>query len=635
MENKVLNANIDALKKYDRVLADEILRINKTKSTFELIQNKNGEYNLLKNSIPLHSLAGAQEEAQKIADKIQDISEKNTVRIVWGLGLGYLADEFISKSNGTVIIFEPDIELLRIVFEIVEFEENLKKPNVFLTNNPDKLLKMLDILADKDTKITISFLSSYLSLYKNEIYKTAGFVEKTRGEKQANINTINKLGAIATINTLANTEKIINAPLVSSLKDIYKDKTALIASAGPSLRENIETIKKYREKFILFAVGPSLKLLCQNSIEPDFLCIAESLDTSAQIEGINLENINLIFEPFSHSYLWNLKTKNKFLYFSRDNFLNDWLANVLDINISDNKTIGTVSYLALSSAKTMGFKKIILCGQDLAFKDGNCYAKGSAYEDLECIINPETNKYEIVAKDYENYKRKLISQKYIDTQYADIYTKNYLKKLNSTIYAVKGQNGEILPTQACYAIFIKHFENFAKENANLTLINSSRGGAQIDGFKNLGLDCALNECPDIKKAEIAAKHPGYGQDKIKNEFKKAADIYTQLCEFSNTPLKYQQELIKEFSMRKTLSSSTEKTQQKITNLLLELTKKYAKYPFTMFFCSSYTSRYFENLKKIKEAKDFEQIKNLEDSNLKLLNSLKIRSKKLAEYLIYC
>ena len=149
MENKVLNTNLDALKKYDKHLADEILSINKTKSTFELIQNKNGEYNLIKNSIPLHSLVGAQTEAQKITEKIPDISEKNTIRIIWGLGLGYLADEFISRSNGAIIIYEPDIELLRVVFEMVEFEKNLQKID------EEKLKKIFS--GDKDVAMKESF----------------------------------------------------------------------------------------------------------------------------------------------------------------------------------------------------------------------------------------------------------------------------------------------------------------------------------------------------------------------------------------------------------------------------------------------------------------------------------------------
>lgn len=615
MENKVLSANLKALERYDKALADEILRINITKSKFDLFQNKNGEYNLLKNSFALHSLEGAQIEAQKIVNKIEDIEDKNTFRIVWGLGLGYLADEFIAKSKGTVIIFEPDIELLRAVFEVVEFEKNLQKTNVFVTNNNEKLLKMLDILADRETKITVSFLSSYLALYKNEIYKTAGLVERTRGEKQANINTINRLGPISCLNTISNIDKISSCALVSSIKDIYKGKTALIASAGPSLTQNIETIKKYREKFILFAVGPSLRLLDKNGIKPDFLCMVEAADTSAQIEGIDTGDVNLIFEPFSNSYLWNLKTKNKFLFFSENNFLNDWLGNVLNINIKGNKTVGTVSYLALSSAKTLGFKKIILCGQDLAFKDGKCYAKGSAYEDLECTLNPDTNKYEIAVKDYESYKHKLLSKRMVDNENADYYVKNYLKRLNSTIYSVPGQDGRMLPTQACYAIFIKHFETFAAENKNLELINSSTGGAQILGYKNMPLEEAIKDDLNIEPVQINIKAARYDEEKIKSEKQSARRIFNEVINFFAQAHKHQEDLIKEISMRKSLNASAQKIQEKITELLRTVIKKYYKYPFIMFLCASYTNRYFDNLEKIKNAPDFGCMQKLQKQNL--------------------
>ena len=615
MENKVLSANLKALERYDKALADEILRINITKSKFDLFQNKNGEYNLLKNSFALHSLEGAQIEAQKIVDKIEDIEDKNTLRIVWGLGLGYLADEFITKSKGTIIIFEPDIELLRAVFEVVEFEKNLQKPNVFVTNNNEKLLKMLDILADRETKITVSFLSSYLALYKNEIYKTAGLVERTRGEKQANTNTINRLGPISCLNTISKIDKISSCALVSSLKDIYKDKTALIASAGPSLAQNIETIKKYREKFILFAVGPSLRLLDKNGIKPDFLCIVEAADTSAQIEGIDTKDVNLIFEPFSSYYLWYLKTKNKFLFFSENNFLNDWLANVLNINIKGNKTIGTVSYLALSSAKTLGFKKIILCGQDLAFKDGKCYAKGSAYEDLECILNPDTNKYEIIAKNYESYKQKLLSKRMIENEGADYYVKNYLKRLNSTIYSVPAQDGKMLPTQACYAIFIKHFEIFAAQNKNLELINSSTGGAQISGYKNMPLEDAIKDGAKIEPVRINAEIPKYDMNKIKIEKQNAKKIFDEATNILAQAQKHQEELIKEISMRKTLNASAQKIQEKTSGLLCAIINKYYKYPFIMFLCTSYTNRYFDNLEKIKNAQDFKCMQTLQNQNL--------------------
>ena len=633
MENKVLNANLEAIKRYDKNIADEILRINNIKSTFELIQNQNSEYNILYNSIPLHSLEGAKLEAQKVVDKIEELDNKNAIRVIYGLGLGYLADEFISKTSGTVIIYEPDTELLRAVFEILEFSENLLKNNVFITNNKEKLLKIIDIISDKETKITVSFLNSYFNLYKNDIYTLAGFIERKRGEKQANTNTINKIAPLATLNTLQNLEKITKTPLVSSLKDLYKGSCALIASAGPSLKDNIETIKKYRDNFILFAVGPAMKLLESNNIKPDFLCVVEALDTSAQINDIDLSDINLIFEPYSNSYLWDLKVKNKFLFFSKDNFLNDFLADNLGINISGNKTVGTVSYCVLSSAKIMGFEKIILCGQDLAFKNGECYAKGSAYEDLECFFNPKSNKYEIRAKDFEHYKKKLLSQKYLEGKYADYYAKKYIKKLNSTIYSVIGQDGKLLPTQACYAIFIKHFEEFAKNNPNLDLINSSTGGAQINGFKNLALEQVMLKTDKVQKVQIPCQIPQYDQSKIIKIKQKMIKVYTELQEKTAPLENLQNEIIKEFSRRKTVNKNIEKHERKIILELNEIIEKYYTLPYVLFLCASYTNRYFDNLKKINSEQDAKKYTKLQNANLRLLIALNKRVSEAKNFLL--
>ncbi len=631
MENKVLNANLNAIKRYDKYLAEEILTINNVKSTFELFQNENGDYNFLYNKIPLHNTQDAKQEAKKIVDKIEEIENKNTVRIIYGLGLGYLADEFISRSTGKIIIYEPDIELLRVVFEILEFSENLNKNNVFITNNKEKLLRIINTISNKETKITVSFLSSYFNIYKNDIYKLANIIEQRRGEKQANTNTINKIAPLATLNTIQNIDKIANTALVNSLKDIYKNSTALIASAGPSLAENIEKIKKYRDNFILFAVGPSMKLLQENGIIPDFLCVVEALDTSTQLKDINLSTTNLIFEPYSNSYLWDLKTKNKFLFFSKNNFLNDFIANYLQINIEDNINIGTVSYCALSAAKIMGFDKIILCGQDLAFKDGKCYAKGSIYEDLECIFNPDANKYEIRAVNYEEYKKKLLSKKYYESKYADIYAKGYIKKLNSTIYSVMGQDGKMHPTQACYAIFIKYFEEFAKNNKSIKLINSSTGGAQINGFENMPLENIVfnNTAP---KTQIPYCINAYNAKKIHILKEKMQKTYIELEKLINPLKEIQEEIIKEFNRRKTQNKNIEKSQQKIISILNEMIEKYYNLPYVMYLCASCTNTYFSNLTKIADTKDLKQYQSLHNNNLKQLKILSLNIEKAKKFL---
>ena len=627
-----MSANLNAVSKYDKALCDEILRINNTKSTLELIQNKNGEYNLIFNGSALHSKENAKEEAQKIVDKIEDLEDKNSIRIVWGLGLGYLADEFIQRSKGAVIIYEANLEILRGVFEILEFSENLAKNNVFITNKLHKLLEYTDFLSDKETKITVSFLSSYFQLFKEDIYKTAQIVERTRGEKQANINTINKIAPKAALNTFANLDKIIKTPLVKSLKDIYKGKCALIASSGPSLEENIETIKNNRGKFILFAVGPSLKLLDKHGIKPDFLCVVEPIDTSGQLEGIDTSSVNLIFEPFSNPYLWDLKIKNRFLFFSKDNFLNDWLSRILNIDISNLKTIGTVSYCALSSAAIMGFEKIILCGQNLAFKDGKCYAKGSAYEDLECLLNPDTNKYEIKAKDFEKYKKRLLGSKKLNIKNADYYVKNYIKQMNKTLYSVLGQDGKMLPTQACYALFIKHFERFALDNPDICYINSSSGGAQINGFQNMPLNDALLKCEAVSEIKIPYIIPQYNIEKLKEAKEAALCKFLRIQSIVSSAREYQEEYLKEFTRRKTFNKTTEKLEEKIKNILSGLIKNYYGHNEIYFLCASYTNRFFDGIKKIKTLTDTAQRQKTMLLNLNILKGFEMRLNEAVNYL---
>ena len=90
MENKVLQDNIAQIAKYDKEFANEILMFENEKSNVELAQNENGEYNILFNSMPLHNINGAIIESEQIVSHFED--NENMVKIIYGLGLGYLVD---------------------------------------------------------------------------------------------------------------------------------------------------------------------------------------------------------------------------------------------------------------------------------------------------------------------------------------------------------------------------------------------------------------------------------------------------------------------------------------------------------------------------------------------------------------
>ena len=171
MENKVLEENLKHLAHINPNLAKTINTLTDIKQNIELGQNKNGEYNLFVNGYPLHSEAGAVEEAKNIVDKVQEIELENSVQIVYGVGLGYLLDEFISRTKGKVILFERNTEILRCALEMVDFGEYFKKHNLKITDNLQNLSDILGEISDKNTKINVSFLNSYYLAYKEDIYK--------------------------------------------------------------------------------------------------------------------------------------------------------------------------------------------------------------------------------------------------------------------------------------------------------------------------------------------------------------------------------------------------------------------------------------------------------------------------------
>ena len=99
---------------------------------------------------------------------------------------------------------------------------------------------------------------------------------------------------------------------------MYKGKTAIILCAGPSLKENIEIIKQNQDKFVIFALNPTLKTLKEAGIVPDFIVAIESKNIISQFDGIETEKSYFICEAFVNYQLTKLKKRklfNSLLYF--------------------------------------------------------------------------------------------------------------------------------------------------------------------------------------------------------------------------------------------------------------------------------------------------------------------------------
>ena len=573
MENKVFEENIDLIKKYDSNLANKILMFKEEKSNLEICKTQEGEYNLVYRGCCLHSQKGAIKEAKDIASKVNE--EENSIRVIFGLGLGYVVEEISNKiKKSKIIVYEPALEIIHYVLSIAKID-SLYKNNVFLCNDKETLAEYVLENTDNKSKMKLIYTKSYKEIFPDEFNEILQTIQTSQGQHSANVNTVIKKAPQALNNTYANLKKVLNLPYIMQYKDIYKGKTALIISAGPSLKDNIETIKNNKDKFVIFCVNVAMEYVINSGIEPDFIIDIEAAGADYQYKDIDISNSYLILEPFSHYLKYDIQAKKVITYISKNNFLNGWLRSGLEID--DNlETMGTVSYTALDCAYIMGFDKIILIGQDLAYKDGQCYAKGSRYEDLECVFDEKQNKYVIQARDFEKYAQKLLG-KTSDAVFK--YAKKYIANLNKNIYTIKSQNNTYLPTQAGYALFVEWFEKVAqrykKEKPDIKLINSSTGGAQINGFENICLSDAVKNSEKIEKYELSNCTVKYRKEVILNKIKEHLEGLYVYDNYAKDVQKYCEKFLNELKTKKVITSNALKYMKKHNdslNMLLNYQK---------------------------------------------------------------
>ena len=491
--NKVFERNILALR--DEALKEQIMQHEYVSRPILMMTNG---YNVQYNGIYLHSEESPLAESQQIFQSVK--SDEKNIHIIYGLGLGYLFQLAVKESNSIIILYEPNLDILYNAFTLVDFSQEFVKQNVFVFTDFDLLLRFLSQNVRQNTSVDIISLPSYRELYKDVFKDQAKKIELTFGSVLLDYGFKRKRLYASTVNTIYNIPRLLKETPINKFEGIYAGKTAIIVSAGPTLSENIELLKDAQNKAVIFSVGPALKTLVENNIKPDFLCIIEVMNCSKQVAGLDLSDINLILEPYTNKNIQALETKNKFVHISSNMPSSQYFADVVGLSTEGYLAQGTVSYMALNTAVKMGFSKIIFVGQDLAYVEGQCYSKGSAYEDLVCKLNPETGKYEITALDFDKFVDSLSSSNNIDTRIR--VAKDRLRDLNSGLYYVKGIDGNMVPTEAGYASFINHFADYAKSLNDIELINTSLKGAQIEGFKNIPLKEALSGVDEINKIEL-------------------------------------------------------------------------------------------------------------------------------------
>lgn len=338
------------------------------------------------------------QEAQRLAEKV-DVGASPAVVVV-GFGMGYHVAELARamKRTGVVIVFEPDVALLRSVLERVDHSDWLEQSNVLLLTDAEDEGAMAEALQGLEHVLAMGVA---IVEHPASGPRLAGagrvFLERFTGVLKA-VRTTVVTSMVQTEATLRNlTQNLDHYALgrgIADLKDACAGRPAIVIAAGPSLQRNIDLLARpgVRDNFVLIAAQTVLKPLLARGIRPHFVTALDFHEISRRFyEGLtpaDVRGVTLVVEPKVNpavpaSFPGDVRC-------TADGWLDELLGPALARPMGAIQPGATVAHLSYYLARFLGCDPVALVGQDLGFTDGQYYAAGAAIHD---VWAPELNEF--------------------------------------------------------------------------------------------------------------------------------------------------------------------------------------------------------------------------------------------------
>ncbi|EEP3677688.1 motility associated factor glycosyltransferase family protein, partial [Campylobacter jejuni] len=217
--------------------------------------------------------------------------------------------------------------------------------------------------------------SYYLRFYEKQILFLNEMCLKTIGVAVRNANISCSLPLLTYGQFLQNIPSMLESIPFQRILNERKNKfeNAIVVSAGPSLAKQLSLLKAYQDKAVIFCADGALSMLEKEGIIPDYVTNLDCRDLAMKFfqNKENKTSLNVLSCATHPSLVHFLDNKSVVL---RDDPLYQRF-NLNDFGYIDTGT--HVSHFSYTLALALGFKNIIMIGQDLAFdEEGNSHSKG-------------------------------------------------------------------------------------------------------------------------------------------------------------------------------------------------------------------------------------------------------------------
>ncbi|EAH8064138.1 flagellin modification protein PseD, partial [Campylobacter jejuni] len=454
-QKELFNKNIEALS--NLFLKESLKEIKSSK--FELILGKdNLDINLKDTSDNTFLYENVIDELNSMLNTYNDKYLLYPVLYFYGFGNGILFKALLqNKNHQHIVVFEKDIEIIWIMFHILDFSHELQSARLMILQTSSLDIELFSNFCSSKPFFQFSriYFLELMSHYYERFHEDVLELNKKLAENFKNIilrNGNDPLDVLQGIEQFVyNLPQMITHPSYKELLSKRKNlsDTAIIVSTGPSLTKQLPLLKKYASKATIFCADSSYPILAKHGIKPDYVLSLERIPLTSEF-------FNNDFGEFDKDILFVLKSyvhphTTKYLQKNNRNFMlvSTYASFINYLKLDDfgyfnmGFSVANMNFLLAIHLK---HKNIVLIGQDLAYaKDGLSHTK-----------------------DYSNL---------------DKHEGHFQRDKNKYTTQAYGDNGKV-ESSFVWTLFRHNFEQDvanAKKNYYITTYNCTEGGARIEG----------------------------------------------------------------------------------------------------------------------------------------------------------
>ncbi|EMF1268997.1 motility associated factor glycosyltransferase family protein, partial [Campylobacter coli] len=382
-QKELFNKNIEAL---SNILLKEGLKEIKS-SKFELVLGKdNLDINLKDTSDNTFLYENVIDELNTMLNTYNDKYLLYPVLYFYGFGNGILFKALLqNKNHQHIVVFEKDIEIIWIMFHILDFSNELQSARLMVLQTSSLDIEFFSNFCSSKPFFQFSriYFLELMSHYYERFHEDILGLNKKLAEnfKNSIVSYGNDpLDALQGIEQFVyNLPQMITHPsykeLLSKRKGI--SDTAIIVSTGPSLTKQLPLLKKYANKATIFCADSSYPILAKHGIKPDYVLSLERIPLTSEFFNNDFGEFDkdIVFvcagvvHPKTIEYL-----KNKTFIITQKILAFPYYINLKNFCYA---AVGfSVAHMAYEFATHLSHKNIIFIGQDLAYaEDGFSHTK--------------------------------------------------------------------------------------------------------------------------------------------------------------------------------------------------------------------------------------------------------------------